>query len=358
MSTWKLVAAATTAVLASGVYLAVRDSSGQFSSSTTAQQVIDEFGPASVRGKRLLVTGCTPGGIGYETARVLALAGATVVVHGRTEEKSRAIVSLLKREAGLAGSALEPVWFDQASLAQVVSAGRALAASDAPLHGAVLNAGLACKELQRTEDGFELTFGVNHLAPLALFLTLLPKLIASGPARVAWVSSLLHAAGQGRFVERPDEWARGTAQTPYSLQAAYAEAKLAQVIVAQECQRRFGHLGVTSASVHPGLIKTNLTEGIRPRADQQTLGDRVGLFVEDNFFPHKSIAQGAATSVYVMAAPDIAGGRYYANCRAQQIGFDLFGVPFPLAARRLALDSAVATKYYDESERLIKKWLE
>lgn len=359
MSWWKLVAAATAAVAASAVYVAARDSSGRFDSSTTAQQVIDEVGAASVRGKRLLVTGCTPGGIGYETARVLACAGASVLVHARSEEKARAIVGLLAREPGVAAGLLEAVWFDQASLEQVVSAARALAAADAPLHGVVLNAGLASKTLRFTDDGFELTFGVNHLAPMALFLTLLPKLIATGNARVVWLSSLLHAAGQGRFGERPDEWARGTAQTPYSLQAAYAESKLATTMVAQECQRRFGHLGVTSASVAPGLVHTNLTDGVRPRGDEVTLGSRVGQFLEDNLFPHKTLAQGAATSVFVMATPDVEaiGGRYCANCKPQLVGFDLFGVPFPLAARRLALDREAAAKFFDESERLVRPWL-
>jgi hypothetical protein len=143
----------TAALIAGGVYLSVRDRGGAhgFSSSTTAQQVLDRLGADSVRHKRFLVTGCTPGGIGYETARVLALAGATVLVHARSEASARAVVAQLRRESGVDSDRCEPIWFDQSSLAQVVAAARALALPEAPaLHGVALNAGLFNKELAFT----------------------------------------------------------------------------------------------------------------------------------------------------------------------------------------------------------------
>lgn len=213
-----------------------------------------------------------------------------------------------------------------------------------------------------TSEGFELTFGVNQLASFALFLTLLPKLrLAPGGARVVWVSSLLHAAGQGLFVAKPEEWARGDAQKPYDARMAYAESKLAATIVAQEAHRRFGEFGVTSVSLHPGLITTNMTEKLRPERAKRTLGERVGLWIEDNLMPHKSVPQGAATTVYALAAPEVdsLGGRYFSNAHVQStVGFDLFGVPFNTVARRHAMDSAVAAKYYDECERLVRPFID
>jgi NAD(P)-dependent dehydrogenase (short-subunit alcohol dehydrogenase family) len=362
---WSVALATTTAVLIGGLYVLVRDRDGLhgFDSSTTAQQVIDALGATRVRGKRYLVTGCTPGGIGYETARVLARAGATVLVHARSESNARGVVEKLRGEEGVDAALLVPIGFDLASLDQVVSAGRALARDDAPaLHGVALNAGLFAKESLRTDDGFELTFGVNQLAAVALFLTLLPKLRAApGGARVVWLSSLLHAAGEGRFVAQPEQWARGTAQQPYDGRLAYAESKLAAVIVAQEAHRRFGASGVTSVSVHPGLITTNMTVKLRPEPAKRTLGERVGLWIEDNLMPHKSVPQGAATTVYALAAPEVdsLGGRYFSNAHAQStVGFDLFGVPLNTAARRHALDAAVAAKYYDECESLVRPFLE
>lgn len=360
-----LVAATSAVLVAGGIYLSVRDKGGAhgFSSSTTAQQVLDRLGAESVRNKRYLVTGCTPGGIGYETARVLALAGATVLVHARTETSARAVVAQLRRDAGVDSDRCEPIWFDQSSLAQVVAAARALARPEAPaLHGVALNAGLFSKELAHTSEGFELTFGVNQLASFALFLTLLPKLrLAPGGARVVWVSSLLHAAAQGLFVAQPDSWARGDAQKPYDARMAYAESKLAATIVAQEAHRRFGEFGVTSVSLHPGLITTNMTEKLRPEPAKRTLGERVGLWIEDNLMPHKSVPQGAATTVYALAAPEVdsLGGRYFSNAHVQStVGFDLFGVPFNTVARRHALDATMAAKYYDECERLVRPFVD
>jgi NAD(P)-dependent dehydrogenase (short-subunit alcohol dehydrogenase family) len=362
---WSVALATTTAVLVGGMYLLVRDRGGAhgFDSSTTAQQVIDALGASSVRGKRYLVTGCTPGGIGYETARVLARAGATVLVHARSETNARGVVEKLRAEIGVDSSLLVPIAFDLASLDQVVAAGRALAQDDAPLlHGVALNAGLFSKENLRTEDGFELTFGVNQLAAVALFLVLLPKLQRTpGGARVVWVSSLLHAAGEGRFIAQPEQWARGSAQQPYDGRLAYAESKLATVIFAQEAHRRFGESGVTSVSLHPGLITTNMTAKLRPEPAKRTLGERVGLWIEDNLMPHKSVPQGAATTVYALAAPEVdsLGGRYFSNAHVQStVGFDLFGVPFNTVARRHALDAAVAVKYFDECEHLVRPFLE
>jgi len=150
------------------------------------------------------VTGCTYGGIGFETCRVLALAGATVLVHTRSEAKSVATVKLLHDHPGLQFAQLKHVWCDMASLNDVVAFGGSLTRHDAPINIVVLNHGVLSTTLQLTADGFESTMGINVLSCYALFHALLPKLIASrtetAHSRVVWVASLMHAAGSGAFI--------------------------------------------------------------------------------------------------------------------------------------------------------------
>jgi NAD(P)-dependent dehydrogenase (short-subunit alcohol dehydrogenase family) len=302
-----------------------------------------------VRGKRILVTGATNGGIGFETARVLALAGATVLVHARSEEK--AVQACRELRAGVNLMQLEPVWADLADLTQTAALGRQIASGAAPLHAVILNAGVLSAERVLTVDGFEQTIAVNTLSPLLLFNVLLPKLIAVGqPTRVVWVASLMHAASKGELITRTAEIARG--EFAYDGSTAYAESKLGAVILAQEANRRFQHLGVTSVSLHPGQIITQMVS----RALNLNSGEKIRAWFA-SIIHYKSIAQGAATSVYCVAAPEVdqLGGRYFSNAHVQStVGFDVFGIPLPLTARRLANDADACARFYDSAFSLIQ----
>jgi NAD(P)-dependent dehydrogenase (short-subunit alcohol dehydrogenase family) len=325
-----------------------------FSSETTALDVINSLGAATVRGKRILVTGATNGGIGFETARVLALAGATVLVHARSEEK--AVQACRELRAGVNLMQLEPVWADLADLAQTAALGRQIASGAAPLHAVILNAGVLSAERVVTGDGFEQTIAVNTLSPLLLFNALLPKLVAAGqPTRVVWVASLMHAASNGELITRTAEIARG--QFAYDASKAYAESKLGAVILAQEANRRFQHLGVTSVSLHPGQIITQMvSRALHLNGGETSFGARFEAFLA-SVIHYKSIAQGAATSVYCVAAPEVdqLGGRYFSNAHVQStVGFDVFGIPLPLTARRLANDADACARFYDSAFSLIQ----
>jgi NAD(P)-dependent dehydrogenase (short-subunit alcohol dehydrogenase family) len=233
----------------------------------------------------MMVTGATDG-IGAETVRQLAQRGARVLVHGRTEGKARATVARLK-DAG----PLEAVWGDLGSLAQVRALAEQVRALTPTLAALVNNAGVFMHEQVLTEDGFELTFAVNHFAPVLLTHELLPLLDAVG-GRVVNVSSVAHTRGQVDEADLP-------VPRSFSGYGAYAASKLLNVLFTHELARRLEATGaaVTTFALHPGVITTKLL-----RAGFNTTG--------------ASVEAGARTSVFCAAAPDVgASGTYYSESR-------------------------------------------
>ncbi len=234
----------------------------------------------------ILVTGATDG-IGRETARELVRRGATVIVHGRSREKAEAVRAEL--EAIKRGSTLAPALGDFASLASVRALGEELASRAERIDVLLNNAGVYMNEVVETEDGFEATFAVNHLAPFVLTHALLSKLRDGKAARIVNVSSVAHARGE------LDMKALGTAEgfDPYR---AYAASKLANVLFTAELAERLGPGPVTVNALHPGVVSTKLlTEGFKTRGKD-------------------SVAEGAATSVLLALAPELEGvtGKYFA----------------------------------------------
>ena len=242
----------------------------------------------SFAGRTALVTGGNSG-IGWYTALELVTRGATVRLASRDAQRGAAAVSRIREQ--VRGADVELVSLDLASLASV----KALADSwDGPLHLLVNNAGvMAPPQLRKTEDGFELQFGTNHLGHFALTGRLLPALLASGGARVVTVSSLLHRGGQAGPL-------RGEPERGYSPQLAYANSKLANLLFALELQRRAeAHAApLTSTAAHPGVSRTNLMlspDGMGARSRSRVARHTVGRLV------FQSAAAGAEPTLYAAA---------------------------------------------------------
>jgi len=266
---------------------------GNSRSSLTAEQVSEGV---DLKEKVILVTGANTG-IGKETARVLALRGAKVIVGCRRSEKTDAAVAELR--AATSADRIEAIDLDLSSLDSVRECAAAFLAKQIPLHVLVLNAGVMAPECRKTtKEGFESQIGVNHLGHFLLTMLLLPKLKESAPSRVVAVSSEAHKMGKIRFDDL--QW-----EKEYSTWGAYGQSKLANILFARELNRRMEGKQVTANALHPGVIPTELGR-------ESTLSKF--LYTVGKPFM-KTIEQGAATSVWAATGTDLEGrgGLYLAD---------------------------------------------
>ncbi len=274
-------------------------------------------------GKVVLVTGASSG-IGLETARGLARLGASVVMAVRDVRKGEAAAAEIRR--GLPDARLEVMRVDLADLDDVRRFAREFAAGHGRLDVLVNNAGFHVAGFERTKQGFESTFGVNHLGHFVLTRELLPLLERSAPSRVVTVASEAH---RGARVD----WDDLQLERRWSGMRAYANSKLLNVWFARELTRRLAGTGVTSNALHPGSVRTQW--GRRPESGLF----RWGVKVATPFLI--SPEKGADTSIWLAASPEVAGvtGRYFHRRREVE----------PSA---LARDDAQARRLWDVSEAL------
>lgn len=274
-----------------------------------------------MNGKTCLVTGATHG-IGLVTARALAAAGATVLVHGRDGELGRAVAADIARTSG--NPAVRFVRADFMHLDEVRELAEQLARLPR-LDVLINNAGIIDRARRCTAEGYDATFGVNHLAPFLLTNLLLEKLAGSAPARVVVVASEAHRRARLEFGDLMN------ARVGYL--RAYARSKLANLLFARALARRLPGSAVTVNALHPGVVATQLFRGFPPLA-RALLATAARPFM-------RSPARGARTSVYLASSPEVAGqsGGYYRDCRRIE----------PSAAARC--DEAAA-RLWSESVRL------
>ena len=253
----------------------------------------------SLAGKTVLVSGATSG-IGLEASVKLASMGAELVLVARDRKRGEAAVAAVRQRSG--SSALRLMRCDFASLAQVRALAAEVVASCPRLDVLVNNAGSVVPKREVTEDGFEWTFAVNHLAPFLLTNLLLDLLRRSAPARVVVVASGVHRAGRIPFDNLQFE------HGGYGLMRAYARSKLANVLFTRELARRVAGTGVTANSLHPGAVATNIWSHASGYA--QPLLAVAKLFMI-------SAEKGADTIVYLAASPEVDGqtGGYYERNR-------------------------------------------
>jgi len=211
----------------------------------------------SLEGRVALVTGANSG-IGRATAEALAAAGATTIVSGRDSAKVADAVARIRDRAPAAE--VEPLLVDLASLASIRKASEEVLTRWPRLDVLVNNAGLYLSDRRTTTDGFEMTFGVNHLGHFYLTSLLLDRLRASAPARVVTVSSMGHRFTRGLdFDDLQNE-------RHYTVNEAYCRSKLANVLFTRELARREPQLVATC--LHPGVVRTGFgkNDGLLYRA--------------------------------------------------------------------------------------------
>jgi NAD(P)-dependent dehydrogenase (short-subunit alcohol dehydrogenase family) len=202
-------------------------------------------------GKTAVVTGAN-GGLGLETARALAGAGAHVFMAARDQDKARAAAAGILHEIPTASTELVPL--DLASLASVSEAAAAISAATDTVDILINNAGLMAMPERRTVDGFEMQLGVNHLGHWALNAHLMPALLVAGSGRVVTVTSF------ARLMGTPVSSSNPHMDHEYDPWKAYGRSKLANLLFAMGLHMEFRRRALEASSIaaHPGLAHTGL----------------------------------------------------------------------------------------------------
>jgi NAD(P)-dependent dehydrogenase (short-subunit alcohol dehydrogenase family) len=254
----------------------------------------------NMNGKTCLVTGATAG-IGEVTACELARMGARVLLVSRDPQRCAETTGRIREKTG--NSAVEYLTADLSSQAQVRRLSQEIRQRCDRLDVLVNNAGAIFMRRQESEDGIEMTWALNHLSYFLLTNLLLDLLKDSAPARIVNVSSDAHRGAKINFNDL--EAKRG-----YSGFPVYGRSKLANILFTFELARRLEGTGVTANALHPGFVATRF-------AKNNGLLVTLGLDVIYRFFA-LSPEQGARTSLYLAASPEVEGisGKYFVKERS------------------------------------------
>jgi NAD(P)-dependent dehydrogenase (short-subunit alcohol dehydrogenase family) len=252
-------------------------------------------------GKVVVITGGNSG-IGLASAREIAKQGAQVVITSRNTRKGEQAVEIVRRYAGRDDAAVLPL--DLASFASIRDFAGRLLEEYPRLDVLVNNAGGLLSQRQLTQDGLEMTFGVNHVGHYLLTELLMDRLIESAPSRIVNVSSIGHRFGAISFADPLYE------QRPYNPTEAYNQSKLANVLFTAELSQRLAGTGVTANSLHPGAVRTAFGN-----ADDTSGFERAVMVVGRPFMI--SARRGAKTIVYLACSPEVAevSGQYFVRCK-------------------------------------------
>lgn len=282
-------------------------------------------------GKTVIVTGANSG-IGFETALALYEAGAHVVLACRDLNKAEQAIVKLEQQKGK--GSLEIALLDLSSLPSVKQFAESFASSHTRLDILINNAGVMLTPALKTEQGYELQFGVNFLGHFALTGHLYPLLKSTSNSRVVTVSSMAYLHGAIDFDNLKSE-------NSYESFREYCRSKLADILLSVELERRITVAGdkVVSIAAQPGANKTELSRHMS-EDDYNAAVERIGELMDP--------WQGALPSLYAAVSPDAIGGRLYGPDRDG--GYR--GFPAEAAITAEGLDREVAKKLWDLAEQI------
>tara|TARA_R110002110_G_scaffold205066_7_gene417248 strand:+ start:402772 stop:403728 length:957 start_codon:yes stop_codon:yes gene_type:complete len=311
-----------------------------FNADSTTKDVI---AGRSLLGKTAVVTGASAG-LGVETARTLASAGANVVLVARSASKLEPVLETLREE--LPQAEFDSVLVDLADLDSVRRGSAELLSRHSTVHLLINNAGVMACPLARTAQDFELQFGTNHLGHFLLTVLLAPALQNAAaqcrqPSRVVALSSSGHRFG-GIHFDDPNY-----RQRDYDKWEAYGQSKTANALFAVGLDARMKDAGVRAFAVHPGMILTELGRHLQ-QEDYDALMARMPKGVEPKF---KDVEQGAATSVWAATTDELEGrgGLYLEDCHIA----DSSGELMTGGIADYAIDPAAADRLWQLSEELV-----
>ena len=276
----------------------------------------------TLTGRVALITGANTG-IGLVTARELAARGAHVFIACRSVEKGQMAVDEIRKTTG--NEQVDLLALDLGDFDSIRACTEAFLAHDLPLHLLINNAGLAGAK-GMTKSGFELAFGTNHVGPFLFTQLLLDRIKLSAPARIVTVASRAHIRVLGINWEDARQPTKGKAGLP-----EYGVSKLANVLFSAELGRRLAGTGVTTYSLHPGVVATDVWREvpafIRPLIKLMMI----------------STEEGAATTLYCATSPDVSNetGLYYDKCRIKE-------------PSKVGQDVALAAELWQRSEAWVR----
>jgi len=279
-------------------------------------------------GQVVVITGANTG-IGFETAKALAKFKATVILACRDEKRTNAAIEQIKKETG--NQDVVFMKLDLSDLASVKEFAQNFKAKYDKLNILINNAGvMALPQRVTSKDGYELQFATNHLGHFYLTNLLLDVIKKSAPSRIINLSSMIQLRGKFNFEDI-------NAEKAYDPLEAYAQSKLANVVFTKELQRRLEGTGVKVVSLHPGVVRTELTRNL-------STAQKIFIYAIYPFwwFLSKDAKSGAQTSIYCALADheELQGGQYYSDCKVSKVN--------PRAE-----DAENWTKLWDISEKLI-----
>ncbi|XP_066242303.1 retinol dehydrogenase 14 [Saccopteryx leptura] len=328
------VVAALLAALGGALWLAARRFEG-----TSVQRQHGGGDAGLMHGKTVLITGANSG-LGRATAAELLRMGARVIMGCRDRARAEAAAGELRRDLREAGGPdpgsdsggvgeLVVKELDLASLRSVRAFCQELLQEEPRLDVLINNAGVFQCPYMKTEDGFEMQFGVNHLGHFLLTSLLLGLLKSSAPSRIVVVSSKLYKYGDINFEDLNSEQS-------YNKSFCYSRSKLANILFSRELARRLEGTNVTVNALHPGIVRTNLGRHIHIPLLARPLFNLVSWA----FF--KSPLEGAQTSIYLASSPEVerVSGKYFGDCKEEEL------LP-------KAMDDCVARKLWDISEVMV-----
>ena len=275
-----------------------------FSRQSTTDQVLEGV---DLTGKLALITGGASG-IGQETARALASKGASIVIAARDMQRAEEVRKEITASTG--NSSIDLLELELASLAKVKASAEDFLSRFKSLNLLINNAGImACPE-GKTEDGFELQFGSNHIGHFYFTNLIMPAILKGAPARVINLSSLAHRISPVLFDDIH------FAERRYEKWSSYGQSKTANALFSLELDARLKDKDVRSYSVHPGVIMTNL--GRHMTDEDRKMFDPENNDGQEIFF--KSVEQGAATTCWAATAKELEehGGAYLEDCQVAE----------------------------------------
>ncbi|XP_071346223.1 retinol dehydrogenase 13 [Trachinotus anak] len=278
-------------------------------------------------GKTVLITGANTG-IGKETALDMAQRGARVILACRDMTRARIAADEIRQKSGNGNVVVKKL--DLSSLQSVRDLAKDVEQNEERLDILINNAGIMMCPKWKTDDGFEMQFGVNHLGHFLLTNCLLDLLKKSAPSRIVIVSSLAHEKGHIHFDDI-------NLDKDYKREKSYRQSKLANVLFCRELAARLEGTGVTVYSLHPGVIRTELGRHLFPSL---SLWKRI--IAMPFMMLIKSPWEGAQTTIYCAVDESLANvsGLYYSDCAPK--------TPAPQA-----LDDAAARKLWDLSASMV-----